>query len=57
MANGVYAAVNSVQRLPPDPALNLPATQPDRHELIARHDPMLPPRELGNSLIAGVLLA
>jgi hypothetical protein len=57
MANGVHALVHTMKPPPPHPPVDRVLAQPKCDELRAPNHPMLPPRELRNRPIRGVLPA
>jgi hypothetical protein len=55
MANGVHTSVNAKQPAAFDPPLDRVLTHAESQELGPGNDPVLPPREVGNRPLAGVL--
>jgi hypothetical protein len=55
MAYRVNAAMHTVEPPPPHPPIDRVLAQAQRDELNATHDPVLPPRELRNRQVWGVL--
>jgi hypothetical protein len=55
MANGVRTTVNAVQPSFPDSPIDGVRAQPERHELPAGDNAVLPPRKAGDRPVEGVL--